>query len=63
MDEIFDSTQVKILALLVHRYPLDEIAEILDINTHILKIQVEIIASLIGDFMPAQSLPCNTDYH
>ena len=63
MDEIFDSTQVKILTLLVHRYPLDEIAEILDINTHTLKIQVEIIATLIGDFMPAQYLPCDTDYH
>ena len=63
MDEISNSTQVKILALLVHRCPLDEIAEILDINTHILKIQVGIIASLIADFMPAQSLPCDTDYH
>ena len=51
MDEIFDSTQVKILALLVHRYPLDEIAEILDINTHTLKIQVEIIASLSYNFV------------
>jgi hypothetical protein len=63
MDEIFDSTRVKILTLLVHRYPLDEIAEVLDINTHILEIQVEIIASLIGDFMPAQCLPCDTAYH
>ena len=63
MDEISNSTQVKILALLVHRCPLDEIAAILDINTHILKIQVEIIASLIGDFMPAQCLPCDDGYH
>jgi hypothetical protein len=63
MDETLSSTQAKILALLVHRFQLEEIATMLDMNAHIVKIQVDIIASLIGEINPAQSLAYDTENH